>query len=253
MLARKRLRLTSLSAWSIKVSGTQRHKARAVFDAFGNMLGARNEFRDAATGGYRFSTKESNAKSGLVYFGARYYDPKIGRFITPDPLTWGPDDERTVSLKGVSNDFIVDRVILMIGAQSPHLLHRYSYVYNNPINLVDPVGLSPFNSSIWATIGESILDYYGSASLFIRGIIAIGAFPLFKPWLGLPIAFGASKFTNIISYFGHLFFRNAQITVSIFGTTRVFGILGRLNIYIGIGLLIYDVVSITIRVIRSNN
>ena len=57
-----------------------------TYDAFGNMLGVRDEFRDAATGGYRFSTKELNARSGLVYFGARYYDPRIGRFITPDPL-----------------------------------------------------------------------------------------------------------------------------------------------------------------------
>ncbi|MEK7314463.1 MAG: RHS repeat-associated core domain-containing protein, partial [Deltaproteobacteria bacterium] len=223
------------------------------YDAFGNMLGARDEFRDAATGGYRFSTKESNTKSGLVYFGARYYDPRIGRFITPDPLTWGPDDERTIRINGIPGDFIVQQVIYLIGSSNPVLSHRYCYVFNNPANLVDPFGLSPFNSSIWTTIGESILNYYGSGDLALRGIIAIGAFPLFKPWLGLPVAFGASKFTNIISYLGFIFFQNARITVNTFGTVRVFGVLGRINIYIGIGLLVYDIVSITIRVIRENN
>jgi len=35
---------------------------------------------------YKYQTKEASADTGLVYFGARYYNPLIGRFITPDPL-----------------------------------------------------------------------------------------------------------------------------------------------------------------------
>lgn len=34
---------------------------------------------------YRFSGKERDAESGLYYFGARYYAPSIGRWISPDP------------------------------------------------------------------------------------------------------------------------------------------------------------------------
>jgi len=34
---------------------------------------------------YRFSTKEWDEKSGLYYFGARYYSPKIGRWTQRDP------------------------------------------------------------------------------------------------------------------------------------------------------------------------
>ena len=41
----------------------------------------------------------------LVYFGARYYDSKIGRFITKDPLTWGPDDPRVLSTPNQSEPF----------------------------------------------------------------------------------------------------------------------------------------------------
>jgi len=30
---------------------------------------------------YRYSTKEWDEKSGLYYFGARYYSPEIGRRV----------------------------------------------------------------------------------------------------------------------------------------------------------------------------
>jgi RHS repeat-associated protein len=52
--------------------------------------------------------------SGLYYFGARYYDPKTGRFITEDPVTGSLDD--------------------------PQGLNRYSYCKNNPHKYVDPDG-----------------------------------------------------------------------------------------------------------------
>jgi len=40
-----------------------------------------------------FTGKELDTDSGLHYFGARYYDSAVGRFITTDSWTWGPDDE----------------------------------------------------------------------------------------------------------------------------------------------------------------
>jgi len=63
------------------------------------------------TNRYLFSTKELDSRSGLQFFGARYYDPEVGRWITPDPLGFvnGPD--------------------------------VYLYCLNNPINSVDPNGL----------------------------------------------------------------------------------------------------------------
>ncbi len=41
-----------------------------------------------------FAGKTLDAESGLYYFGARYYDPVTGRFLTADSYTFGPDDER---------------------------------------------------------------------------------------------------------------------------------------------------------------
>src|SRR5262249_42479821 len=34
----------------------------------------------------RFTGKEDDTEVGLTYFGARYYQPQLGRFVSPDPL-----------------------------------------------------------------------------------------------------------------------------------------------------------------------
>ncbi len=52
--------------------------------------------------------------TGLYYYGARYYDPVVGRFISPDTVV---------------QDFA-----------NPQTLNRYSYVLNNPLRYVDPTG-----------------------------------------------------------------------------------------------------------------
>ena len=43
---------------------------------------------------YKFTGKEQDMTE-LYYFGARYYDPEVGRFISPDPL----QDERWILYK----------------------------------------------------------------------------------------------------------------------------------------------------------
>jgi len=63
---------------------------------------------------YRFTGKEQDPETGLYYYGARYYDAKIGRFMSVDPLAekypgWSP----------------------------------YTYTLDNPVRLVDPTGREP--------------------------------------------------------------------------------------------------------------
>ncbi|MCR4410747.1 MAG: RHS repeat-associated core domain-containing protein [Candidatus Saccharicenans sp.] len=36
--------------------------------------------------GWKFSGQEQDAESGLYYFGARYYEPALYRFLSPDPV-----------------------------------------------------------------------------------------------------------------------------------------------------------------------
>ena len=66
-----------------------------------------------------FTGQRQDTDNGLVLFPARAYDPTLGRFIQADPLVQDPID--------------------------PQTLNRYAYVRNNPINLVDPTGLSEEN------------------------------------------------------------------------------------------------------------
>ncbi|HET7306865.1 MAG TPA: RHS repeat-associated core domain-containing protein, partial [Gammaproteobacteria bacterium] len=61
-----------------------------------------------------FTGHRHDAATGLVYMQARYYDPKIGRFLSPDPVTFSP--------------------------QYPKYFNRYWYAAGNPYKYTDPTG-----------------------------------------------------------------------------------------------------------------
>ena len=63
---------------------------------------------------HRFTGQELDPESGLYYYGGRYYDQEISRFISPDPYIQEPDN--------------------------PQNLNRYTYVLNNPQGYIDPTG-----------------------------------------------------------------------------------------------------------------
>jgi RHS repeat-associated protein len=62
-----------------------------------------------------FTGQRLDAITGLYYFGARYYDPQAGQFISADTILPG-------------------------GGFDPWGLSRYAYVAGNPIGRVDPTG-----------------------------------------------------------------------------------------------------------------
>lgn len=66
---------------------------------------------------YKWNGKEFDAETGLLNFGARYYNSALGRFMTPDPK--------------------------MISAQrmfDPQQWNMYTYGRNNPTTFIDPDG-----------------------------------------------------------------------------------------------------------------
>ena len=70
-----------------------------------------------------FTEKKYNYDIGLYKLGSRFYDPRIGRFLSPDITIIG-DCERVIS--------------------NPQYLNPYSYSLNNPLTYIDPNGNEPF-------------------------------------------------------------------------------------------------------------
>lgn len=63
---------------------------------------------------HHFTGQRKDAGSGLLFYNARWYDPQVGRFLSPDTLVPNPGD--------------------------PQSLNRYSYVGNRPTGYRDPTG-----------------------------------------------------------------------------------------------------------------
>ena len=67
---------------------------------------------------FRFNGKEYDEYTGQYYYGARFHDPLLGLWLSPDPMFFA----------------------------RPHLT-PYNFVQNNPIMLWDPTGM--LDSGIW--------------------------------------------------------------------------------------------------------
>jgi len=97
----------------------RRYVAEAPFGNFrttshpgGDCGGSENTLTCQAS--YTYTGHLYDQESGLFYFGARYYDPETGRFLSQDP---------------VAGD-----------ALNPPSLHKYLYCYSNPMNNTDAWG-----------------------------------------------------------------------------------------------------------------
>ncbi len=97
----------------------------AATDANGQLLwreayqpyGQRLRHEDLGTENLWFTGKFEEADVGLVYFGARWYDPVAGRFVEMDPVDVDP--------------------------ANIHTFNRYAYAFNNPYAYVDADGDIP--------------------------------------------------------------------------------------------------------------
>jgi RHS repeat-associated protein len=92
-----------------------------------NLLGATNLGQGGIA--HKFTGQELDEEAGLYYYGARYYDPALMRFISADPLGVHQTD--------------------------PQTLNRYSYALNNPLRYIDPTGNQDEDPcGIGCTIGQ---------------------------------------------------------------------------------------------------
>ncbi len=86
-------------------AATGEQAATSRYSAFGE------EQTSSSLSPWRYEGKRFDPETGFLFFGARYYEPSTGRWISPDPLGF---------------------------ADGPNL---YAYVHNNPLAYVDPTGL----------------------------------------------------------------------------------------------------------------
>ena len=107
--------------------------AKYLYGPFGETLSLSGPLAPLNT--YRFASKEWNDRAGIYYFGRRYYDPIIMRFLNRDPIA----EQGGINL--------------------------YAYVANNPINKIDPLGLldNPITSTLPGLSGSWNYDPYGPA------------------------------------------------------------------------------------------
>ena len=99
--------------------------------AFGEVLF--EEHSTSKTIPYLFNGKELDTETGLYYYGARYYDPKVSIFLNVDPL-----------------------------AEKTH--DPYGYVWNNPMKFLDPDGKAPADIIIKGNKSKEAFDQLQSST-----------------------------------------------------------------------------------------
>jgi RHS repeat-associated protein len=128
---------------------------------------------------YTSPDQEDDDELGFYNYGARLYDPVLGKFLSPDSIVQAPDD--------------------------PQTLNRCSYARNNPIIYTDPSGNFFIIDDIIAALvllGELMLSGAIATAILGAGLSAV---------TGGNIAFGA--LTGAIS--GAIFFGAGEILAEI--------------------------------------
>jgi RHS repeat-associated protein len=132
---------------------------RYDYDPFGNQLGT---ISSTDNNPYRYCGEYYDTESGYTYLRARYYDPKIGRFINEDPIFDGDN--------------------------------WYRYANNNPIMYIDPSGLIAVRivgAFVGGVIAGTIELIAQSFLYFLNNYPSLRGFRINGWKLGWEIAWGA--------------------------------------------------------------
>jgi RHS repeat-associated protein len=118
---------------------------RGEFDPFGQAV---LETGSVSLNSHKFTGYERDWATGLDYANARMYTSQYGRFMQSDPVSYGCGNKKPDILAGARK-------------RKPQSFNRYSYVYSDPINLIDPKGLDPYSGSNCFIEGGDIGDWSG--------------------------------------------------------------------------------------------
>jgi RHS repeat-associated protein len=122
------------------------------YDSYGILLGGNPTPTSPGATKYLYAGEQFDTAAQSYYLRARYYNPNNGRFNQTDPFAGNITD--------------------------PQSLHKYAYVHNDPVNMLDPSGMfalaSLTVSTVMANLVQNIYDtvnlaVYTAADISIQG------------------------------------------------------------------------------------
>jgi len=149
---------------TIVVADSAAGTTSSFYRPFGQRVGAGNPPE------YGYTGQRFQSDSGLYHYGARWYDPALGRFLQPDAILPSLDE--------------------------PGNLNPYGYVLYDPVNRVDPTGMfqmdampdpDPFFGFPGTVIPDDQLDgIYAGSTFMISNGETLGFPPAGEPVFGWP-------------------------------------------------------------------
>lgn len=148
---------------SIRDALSQNLIARYLYDGYGNceirtIEGMSDYQFISSINPIRYRSYYYDVETGLYLLGRRYYDPKLGRFLTPD----GADFIEPTSIKGTN---------------------LYCYCLNNPVMYCDPTGRMPITVAM-LLIGIGVGAAIGAVTNIVSQYISNGGWDNFS-WASL--------------------------------------------------------------------
>ena len=122
------------------------------YDAWGNLLSQIGS-EILKINPFRYRGYYCDTESGIYYLNSRYYDPVIGRFISPDSLSY-------------------------LEPETCNGLNLYAYCLNDPVNCIDISGAYTISNSLGIDICSSIMEAGIGVGLWIAAwAVKTGARP----------------------------------------------------------------------------
>jgi RHS repeat-associated protein len=130
-----------LGSTSLTTDQNQQVEARQVYYPYGTPRWSQGTLPTD----YTFTGQRDEAGIGLMHYGARFYSPRLGRFVSADTIVPNP--------------------------MSPQNFNRYSYASNNPLGYRDPTGhqnwdaVNEYFMGIAYQIGANNWEAFGVSSV----------------------------------------------------------------------------------------
>lgn len=169
-----------------------------TYSAYGETsIGNRGQDKISTNNVFYYTSRELEPETGDYFYRARYYDPKVGRFLSEDPIHFAGGD-----------------------------YNLYRYVENQPVVLRDPSGNNPLAFVIGGAIAGGgtglVTGFFGSSSCTIGGrvgdaLISAGIGALGGAIAGIGVATGGSFIGTGATLFGGMMAGAGVEAISQFG------------------------------------